>query len=95
MVRLASSRDYIGAVRDPETGERVQLTDTDVSAAVAERLTAEYHYLSVQDAGSGVTQETEVEYPTDESGEPLCVGKDEGQCGRVVDDPGDSCWQHS
>jgi len=92
MVRLASSRDVVGAVRDPETGELVQLTDT-VSPAVADRLTREYHYLSVVDGSdSGVT--TEAEYPTDDDGNPLCVGKESGQCGRTVDELGGECWQH-
>lgn len=34
------------------------------------------------------------EYPTNEDGEPLCDGKDDGQCNRVVKIPGTSCWQH-
>jgi len=34
-------------------------------------------------------------YNTNEEGEPLCNGKDGGQCGRVVDEPGNACWQHS
>lgn len=34
------------------------------------------------------------DYPTNEAGEPLCVGKDDGQCSRVVDEPGSVCWQH-
>lgn len=33
-------------------------------------------------------------YPTNEDGDPLCVGKDDGQCSRVVDSPGGTCWQH-
>lgn len=33
-------------------------------------------------------------YPTNDDGEPLCTGKDEGQCSRVVDEPGGTCWQH-
>lgn len=90
MANLTSSREYIGAVEDPETGEYVQL-DATVSAATAERLTNTYPYLSLDD--SGVTQEAD--YPTNEDGEPLCVGKSGGQCGRVVDEPNTSCWQHS
>jgi len=95
MVRLASSREYIGAVGDPETGERVQLSD-DVSPAVADRLAAHYHYLSVvEDSGSGVTStDSNQEYPTNDDGEPLCTGKDDGQCGRTVDEPFGECWQH-
>jgi len=34
-------------------------------------------------------------YNTNDEDEPLCNGKDDGQCSRVVDEPGDACWQHS
>jgi len=34
------------------------------------------------------------EVPTNDEGEPLCVGKDDGQCSRTVDEPGEVCWQH-
>lgn len=34
------------------------------------------------------------DYPTNEEGEPLCTGMDDGQCSRTVDEPGATCWQH-
>jgi hypothetical protein len=34
------------------------------------------------------------EYPTNDDGEPLCDGKEDGQCSRTVDELGGSCWQH-
>jgi len=35
------------------------------------------------------------EHPTNDAGDPLCVGKESGQCNRTVGEPGDTCWQHS
>lgn len=43
-------------------------------------------------SGGSSTEDT---LPTNEEGEPLCVGKDDGQCSRVVDEPNGLCWQHS
>jgi len=37
----------------------------------------------------------EPDYPTNDEGEPLCVGKEDGQCGNTVDEPGGTCWHHS
>jgi len=34
------------------------------------------------------------DYPTNDEGKPLCVGKEEGQCERTVDEPNGVCWQH-
>lgn len=34
------------------------------------------------------------DYPTNDDGEPLCTGKEDGQCNRTVDEPGGICWQH-
>jgi len=39
-------------------------------------------------------EDTTPDYPTNDEGEPLCVGKEDGQCGRTVDTLGGSCWQH-
>jgi hypothetical protein len=85
MTQLKTSRDYVGAVDDPETGETIQL-DSDIKREVAKRLTSNYVYLSLASS--------EDTHPTNDDGEPLCVGKDEGQCSRVVDTPGGRCWQH-
>lgn len=34
------------------------------------------------------------QYPSNNDGEPLCTGKEDGQCTRTVDEPGGVCWQH-
>jgi hypothetical protein len=34
------------------------------------------------------------DHPTNDDGEPLCTGKEDGQCSRTVETPGDACWQH-
>lgn len=34
-----------------------------------------------------ITKEPDSEY--------LCSGKEDGQCSRTVENPGDVCWQHS
>jgi len=35
------------------------------------------------------------DYPTNEDDDPLCTGKDDGQCGNTVDELGGTCWHHS
>jgi len=47
----------------------------------------------VTDLDEAATAEPE-KVPTNDDGEPLCVGKDDGQCSRTVDEPGETCWQH-
>jgi hypothetical protein len=95
MVRLECSRDHIGAVYHPESGDLVQL-DEDHQRELAELVADAHDHITVVDDGdaSGVTHESSSEYPTNDNGEPLCVGKDSGQCGRTVDEPGGECWQH-
>lgn len=43
---------------------------------------------------SDADEAAEPDHPTNDEGEPLCVGKDDGQCSRTVEDPGEVCWQH-
>jgi len=90
MARLESSRDRYGAIRDPETGDLIQVGE-EYPADVVQRVAGLRGYLSVaqeppDDTGDG--------HPTNDDGDPLCVGQDDGQCSRVVDEPGGTCWQH-
>jgi len=90
-MKIKCTRGF-GIITDPETGEEYNVerdTEVSVSPEVAERLKANY-------AGVVITETESVpNHPTNDDGEPLCVGKDNGQCGRVVDVPGETCWQHS
>lgn len=40
------------------------------------------------------SSESEPTYPTNDDGDPLCTGKDDGQCGNTVDELGGTCWHH-
>lgn len=49
----------------------------------------------VDDSAASSSDDTEeTDYPTNEDGEPLCVGKEDGQCSRVVEEADGTCWQH-
>lgn len=65
MVRLESSREYVGAVDHPETGELIQL-DESHPADVAETVANAYPYITVVD---GKAEGTATESDADEAGE--------------------------
>lgn len=90
MPRLEIRPGITGAFRFRGTSYPVEsgvftVKDGDVAAAIVH----EHH---------NVTRLDDVppkdEYPTNEEGEYLCVGKESGQCGRTVDEAGGKCWQH-
>lgn len=77
-----------GALPPAEAGEYGDYEPpmlTVAEKAVAEDL-AELHNVELV--------EEQPDYPTNDDGEPLCVGKEDGQCSRTVDEPGSVCWQH-
>lgn len=46
MARLESTRNGVGAVKDPETGDRLHI-GSDVPTKAAERAANEYHFVQV------------------------------------------------
>ena len=90
-----------GIVEHPETGEKINVEEPfETDRETFELLNDAYPGFEVVD-DSDTTEGDESEdtdnaedYPTNEDGEPLCVGKDDGQCSRVVEEPGGNCWQH-
>lgn len=92
-----------GLITDPETGDEIDVQDTfEVEKEVFDRLKANYPGIEVvalpseppDSEGEDAPVESDNDHPTNEEGEPLCVGKDDGQCSRVVEEPGGRCWQH-
>lgn len=76
------------SVEHPETGETIVVEEPfETDRETFELLREEY-------SGFMEVEESEGEYPVSEDGEPLCVGKEGGQCSRVVEEPGSVCWQH-
>jgi hypothetical protein len=92
MVRLESSRDYIGAVDHPETGELIQL-DADHSRETAETVADAYAFLSVSGETDGADAD-ESEADAAESTESEAYECGVNGCSRDVDGPDDTCWQH-
>jgi len=89
-MKIKCTRGF-GVITDPQSGEAYNVegeNEVDVDPETAERLKANF-------SGIVITETESVpDFPTNEDGEPLCVGKEEGQCSRVVDEPGGTCWQH-
>jgi len=93
MARLAHSPGINGAFSfrgetwQLENGE-FTVADDELAHAIVDAYPAKIRFVDSSDG------ESTAEYPTNDDGEPLCVGKDDGQCSRVVDEAGLSCWQH-
>ena len=64
------------------------------SEATATALSEAYSRVELVSVDDSPSEELPADYPTNEDGEPLCVGKDDGQCSRTVDEPNGVCWQH-
>lgn len=92
MARLESSRDYIGAVDHPDTGELIQLDEShplDVAKVVAE----DYHFLHVEsEAADTDTDKTTPNETDDAEAETFRCGVND--CSRTVDSADATCWQH-
>lgn len=81
-----------GKVEDPETGEEIDVQEPfETDQETFERLDEYYPGFRVIEQGESEAGE---DYPTNGDGEPLCVGKEDGQCSRTVDESGGVCWQH-
>jgi hypothetical protein len=92
MARLESSREYVGAVDHPETGELIQLDESHPSD-VAEVVAAEYDYLHVEsEASDSDTDESAPDAADDAEAETLRCGVN--GCSRKVDSADATCWQH-
>jgi len=84
-MKIRCTRGF-GLVEGPD-GNNINIEQpVTVSEQVGEYLLSEYPGMEVV--------EDEPAQPTNEDGDPLCVGKEDGQCNRVVEEPGDTCWQH-
>jgi hypothetical protein len=77
-----------GDYPDPD-GEYMDTIDAKGDRIVVLTRVADSEASSTDDAA-----DDDSDYPTTDEGDPLCVGKDDGQCSRTVDAPGGVCWQH-
>lgn len=84
-----------GKVEHPETGEEIDVQEPfETDRATFELLDEHYPGMEIV-TDSNDSEPGQTDHPTNEDGEPLCVGMDDGQCSRVVDEPNSVCWQHS
>lgn len=92
MARLECSRGW-GAVRDPETGRDISLSDdTEVDDDVARRLADRYQYVTaVIDDSDDADDDADTD--DEDDGDELRCGVN--GCSREVDSPDAACWQHS
>jgi hypothetical protein len=95
MARLECSRDYIGAVHHPDTGELVQLSE-DHPRELAELVAAAHDHVSLADAETeDVSPDANDDAPTeadDAEAETFRCGVND--CSRKVDSATATCWQH-
>lgn len=84
MVKLHCDRSGWTLYRDPKTGDDIDL-HSDVDRDVAERLAEASHHITIaeDDSESNPEGEDDEEYFCGVNG-----------CGRKVDSPEDTCWQH-
>lgn len=88
MPRLESERGFVGAVRDQESGDLIQL-DAEVDADVAERLADAHAHLSVAGDSDPNPEGSDAE---EGDAKPTCGVNG---CGRKVESEDATCWQHS
>lgn len=95
MPRLKHSPALDGAWTHKGEEYRIEDGIIEVDDIELAREMAQHRRLELVDVDKTPTPDAEeTGFPTNEDGEPLCVGKEDGQCSRVVDEPGGTCWQH-
>lgn len=100
MARLECSRDHIGAVHHPETGELVQLNE-DHPRELAELVADAHGHVSVANAETeDVEPDADDAAPAEEEDaetEAFWCGVEKANgdpCERTVDTESATCWQH-
>lgn len=94
-MQVENTRGF-GLVEHPETGEEINVEEPfETDRESFELLNNTYPgFRIVDDSAESESDTTDSDHPTNDEGEPLCVGKEDGQCSRVVEEPGRTCWQH-
>ena len=82
---------------NPTTAYQVEQPDESPCCGVPLELVSPPLGYECRECGEEYTLDTahgEQDYPTNDDGEPLCTGMDDGQCSRTVAEPGGTCFQH-